>query len=74
MSRPNTPTGKTKNWPTYNEALQRRGALTILFDPEMTWEAEPTGNRGRQSVYSDPAIQTCLTMKVLIGLRHTKVP
>jgi len=25
MSRPNTPTYKTKNWPTYNEALKRRG-------------------------------------------------
>ena len=68
MSRPNTPTYKTKNWPAYNEALKRRGALTIWFDPEMTWEAEPTGKRGRQPVYSDPAIQTCLTMKVLFGL------
>jgi hypothetical protein len=68
MSRPNTPSYKTKNWPTYSEALKRRGALTIWFDPEMTWEAEPTGKRGRQPVYSDPAIQTCLTMKVLFGL------
>lgn len=68
MSRPNRPIYKTKNWPTYNEALKRRGALTIWFDPEMTWEAEPTGKRGRQPVYSDPAIQTCLTMKVLFGL------
>jgi Transposase DDE domain len=68
MSKPNTPTYKTKNWPTYNEALKRRGALTIWFDPEMTWEAEPTGKRGRQPVYSHPAIQTCLTMKVLFGL------
>jgi hypothetical protein len=68
MSRPHTPSYKTKNWPTYNEALKRRGALTIWFDPEMTWEAEPTGKRGRQPVYSDPAIQTCLTMKVLFGL------
>ena len=68
MSRPNTPTYKTKNWPTYNAALKRRGSLTIWFDPEMTWEADPTGKRGRQPVYSDPAIQTCLTMKVLFGL------
>ena len=50
MSRPNTPTYKTKNWPTYNEALKRRGALTIWFDPEMTWEADPTGKRGRQAM------------------------
>lgn len=34
----------------------------------MTWEADPSGKRGRQAVYSDPATRTCLTMKVLFGL------
>lgn len=34
----------------------------------MTWEAAPTGRRGRQPDYSDAAIQTCLTMKVLFGM------
>ena len=34
----------------------------------MTWAAKPTGTRGRQPVYSDTAIQTCLTMKVLFGM------
>jgi hypothetical protein len=29
----------------------------------MSWEAAPTGRRGRQQTYSDTAIQTCLTMK-----------
>jgi len=39
----------------------------------MTWDAAPTGKRGRQQTYSDTAIQTCLTMKVLFGtaLRQT---
>ncbi len=68
MSRPTPPTYKTRNWPACNEALRRRGPLTIWFDPEMTWEATSTGKRGRQLVYSDTAIQTCLTMKVLFGL------
>lgn len=27
-----------------------------------------TGKRGRQSTYSDAAVQTCLTMKVLFGM------
>jgi hypothetical protein len=27
----------------------------------------PTGKRGRQSVCSDAAIESCLTMKVLFG-------
>jgi hypothetical protein len=36
------------NWRAYNEALKRRGSLTIWFDPKMTWKARPTGKRGRQ--------------------------
>ena len=68
MSRPAPPVYRTRNWPAYNEALKRRGSLTIWFDPEMTWEAAPTGKRGRQPDYSDAAIQTCLTMKVLFGM------
>ena len=68
MSRPTPSVYKTRNWPAYNEALKRRGSLTIWFDPAMTWEAKPTGKRGRQPDYSDAAIQTCLTMKVLFGM------
>ena len=68
MSRPTPPTCKTRNWPSYTKALKRRGSLAIWFDPAMTWEAAPTGKRGRQRNYSDAAIQTCLTMKVLFGM------
>ena len=68
MSRPTPPIYKTRNWPAYNQALKRRGSLTNWFDPAMTWKAAPTGKRGRQADYSDAAIQTCLTMKVLFGM------
>jgi hypothetical protein len=68
MSKPTSTTYKTRNWPSYNVALKRRGSLTIWFDPAMTWDAAPTGKRGRQPDYSDAAIQTCLTMKVLFGM------
>jgi hypothetical protein len=34
----------------------------------MAWAAKPTGKRGRQPVYGDAAVQTCLTMKVLFGM------
>ena len=73
MSRPTPPRYKTTNWPVYNDALKRRGSLTIWFDPEMCWGAAPTGKRGRHPTYSDAAVQTCLTMKVLFGvaLRQT---
>ncbi len=64
---------KTTNWSAYNEALKRRGSLSIWFDPEMTWPPPPSGKRGRQCLFSDAAIQTCLTIKVLFGqpLRQT---
>ena len=52
MSRPIPPAYKTRNWAAYNEALKRRGSLTIWFDPAMIWEAAPTGKRGRQPDYS----------------------
>jgi transposase len=68
MSKPTSPTYKTTNWTAYNEALKRRGSLTIWFDPEMNWGAEPSGKRGRSRTFSDAAIQTCLTMKVLFGM------
>ncbi len=68
MSRLTPATYKTRNWPSYNQALKRRGSLTIWFDPAITWEAAPTGKRGRQPDYSDAAIQTCLTMKVPFGM------
>jgi Transposase DDE domain len=34
----------------------------------MDWRAGPTGKRGRQPTFSDAAIQTCLTLKVLFRL------
>jgi len=52
----------------YNQALKQRGSLTIWFDPDMAWVPPPTGKRGRQPQYSDAAIQTCLTMKLLFGM------
>ena len=68
MSKPIPPTYKTTNWAEYNAALKRRGSLTIWFDPQMAWEAAPCGKRGRQQAYSDAAIQTCLTLKVVFGM------
>lgn len=68
MSRPIPPSYKTRNLQAHNEALKQRGSLKIWFDPDLVWVPPPTGKRGRQSQYSDAAIQTCLTMKVLFGM------
>lgn len=36
MSRPTPPTYKARNWPAYNEALKRRGSLSIWFHDDYT--------------------------------------
>ncbi|PRY19959.1 DDE family transposase, partial [Aliiruegeria haliotis] len=59
---------KTSNWSAYNVSLKRRGLLSIWFEPQMVRIPPPTGKRGRRQHFSDAAIQTCLTMKVLFGL------
>lgn len=68
MSKPKPVTYRTTNWHDYNKALARRGSLSIWFDPETQWLAAPTGKRGRQPVFTDAAIQACLTLKALFGL------
>jgi hypothetical protein len=39
----------------------------------MKWDAEPSGKRGRSRIFSDAAIQTCLTIKVLFGMALRQV-
>ncbi len=68
MSRPTPPAYRTRNGRAYNEAVKRYGSLTIWFGPSMSWEATSTGKRGRHPDYSDAAIRTCLTIKVLFGM------
>ena len=54
--------------PAHRLRQKQRGSLTTWFDPDMAWVPPATGKRGRQSQYSDAAIQTCLTMKALFGM------
>jgi len=61
MSKPAPPSYRATNWRAYNAALKQRGSLLIWFDPEMEWLAAPSGRRGRPAIFSDAAIQTCLT-------------
>jgi hypothetical protein len=70
MSEPKRPKAryKTTNWAAYNAALKARGSLTIWLDKDMQWYASASGKRGRQQVFSDTAIQFCLSIKCLFGL------
>ena len=65
---------RTLNWPAYNAALRKRCSLTVWFDPSTPWHAAPSRRRGAQPVYSDAAIQTRLTVKVLFGLPVRQTP
>ena len=58
---------RTTNWAQYNAALKARGSLTIWLDRGMRWLAEPSGKRGRGKLFSDAAIEFCLSIKCLFN-------
>jgi len=62
------PCYRTGNWSQYNAALKARGSLTVWFDKNMQWQATPNGKRGRNALFSDAAIQFCLSIKCLFKL------
>ena len=73
------PKYKTKyhvgNWPAYDRALVQRGEITVWLAPDTiaTWEAGGVGTRGGQLQYSDLAIETTLTLRLIfyLPLRQT---
>lgn len=69
------PKCRVTNCSDYNAALQQRGSLTIWFTEEAQagWRAVETGKRGAQPVYSDLAIETSLTLRLVFKqpLRQT---
>ena len=68
MSKASAARYRTTNWSSYTASLRKRGSLLIWLDKEMTWLAPHDGSPGRPSVFSDAAIQFCLTIKVLFKL------
>ena len=74
------PKYKTKyhvgNWPAYDRALVQRGDVTLRLAPEAitTWAAAGVGKRGGQLQYSDLAIETALTLRLIfhLPLRQTE--
>ena len=74
------PRYKTKyrvaNWAAYNQALVRRGDVTVWVSSEAiaAWTPGRSGRRGGQRRYSDLAIETALTLRLLyhIPLRQAE--
>jgi hypothetical protein len=64
---------RVTNWAEYDRAWVNRGSLTVWFDEETVragWKPERSGGRGKPALYSELAIQTCLTLKELFGLTY----
>ena len=68
MSKPPRAKYRTTNWSEYNEALKHRGSLMVWLDADLQWQAPASGRPGRPAVFSDTAIQFCLTLKCMFGL------
>ena len=68
MSKPSPARYRTTNWSGYTASLKKRGSLLIWLDKDMIWLAPHDGSPGRPSVFSDAAVQFCLTIKVLFKL------
>jgi hypothetical protein len=61
---------RVRNWASYDRALVRRGDVTVRLSPEAiaTWEPKGVGKRGGQLKFSDLAIETALTLRLLFQL------
>ena len=68
------PTYKTKyrvgNWPAYERALVERGDITLWLSADATdaWTPAPSGRPGGQRKFSDHAIETALTLRLVFKL------
>ena len=61
---------KVKNRTEYNDALRKRGDITVWFTEEaiQSWVPENTGKKGRPQKYSNLAIETCLFSRMVCSL------
>ncbi len=67
---------RLKNWSAYNNSLKNRGKITIWLGEEAknNWIYKEKRESGGKIVYSDVAIEFCLTIKHLynLGYRQTE--
>ena len=62
---------RVRNWASYERALIGRGNITIWLSRAAiaAWKPEGTRTRGTPPKYSDLAIETALTLRLLFHLR-----
>ena len=63
------------DWRAYDAALKHRGSVTFWFSDEAieAWSAKRTGRRGTPGKYSDLAIETVLTIRLVYKQRLRQV-
>ena len=64
------PKYRVTNWAQYEQSLRNRGSLTLWISPSAlkSWKSPKSGKPGRQQKYSDLAIETVLTLRLLFHL------
>ncbi|MBA4160407.1 MAG: IS5 family transposase [Gemmatimonadetes bacterium] len=67
---------RVTNWKEYNQALRRRGSLTLWISEEaiQAWLYTGPKQQGAQYTYSDLAIESCLRLRLVysLALRQTQ--
>jgi hypothetical protein len=67
---------RVKNWREYDKSLRDRGNIMLWISQNAidAWTPPMTGKRGAQPVYSDTAIETALSLRLLfrLPLRQTE--
>ena len=61
---------RVNNWAEYDQALVQRGDLTLWIseDAITSWKPAGNGRRGAQRKFSDHAIETALTLRLVFNL------
>jgi hypothetical protein len=61
---------RVSNWAEYDQALVQRGDITLWIseDAIWCWKPAPTGRRGAQRKFSNHAIETALTLRLVFNL------
>ncbi|MCP4901590.1 MAG: IS5 family transposase, partial [bacterium] len=61
---------RVSNWPEYDRALVERGDITLWISEEAisSWKPAQSGRRGGQRKFSDQAIETALTLRLVFRL------
>ncbi|MHC4316834.1 MAG: IS5 family transposase, partial [Planctomycetota bacterium] len=67
---------RVKNWPEYEKSLRDRGDITVWFSQDAleAWTPQQNGKRGGQPIYSNIAIETSLSLRLVfqLPLRQTE--